>query len=469
MPTINFDTVEFIDRKEKENVHLVMSKSHRDKAKTALKDKDGFTPTDKQLAEATIVEAGLAVLPSSFSLVTPPIRNQGGEGSCVGFGVGYHLLSIEWYYRKLAAAYSNSTNIMSPKYLFDMITTHPDTCNGSVLQYAMNFIKNSGCVIWDTMPYTDLPCTPFVPTAPQAAEAAIFKIGNYATVLSTDIQGIKNILSQNHALAFMWGPDNTYCNVGVKTVFKSFDAAGSIGAHVSAIVGWDDSINAFKIANSWSTGWCDNGYGWIDYQFLAQNTTGLFFCNDSFISPILPVANAGFDRNVTTTTATLDGTGSTSANGSITAYLWTQVSGPNTAVMGNSTGPVNVLTGLITGSYVFNLRVTDSTTAIANDNVSVVCNLVAATAIVLTGSKVIVRGTPTHPLSWTMAGVAGALGAEIQFNTTQPAWSVLRAITPVTGSFTVDSTTKRQLYHYRIKVTKADGSATYSNVFDIQN
>jgi C1A family cysteine protease len=34
------------------------------------------------------------------------------------------------------------------------------------------------------------------------------------------------------------------------------------------VVGYDDEKNAYRIANSWGTDWADNGYGWIDYDFM---------------------------------------------------------------------------------------------------------------------------------------------------------------------------------------------------------
>jgi len=45
---------------------------------------------------------------------------------------------------------------------------------------------------------------------------------------------------------------------------------GVLGGHAVAIVGYDDSKQAFKIANSWGTGWGVNGYGWISYQLFQD-------------------------------------------------------------------------------------------------------------------------------------------------------------------------------------------------------
>jgi C1A family cysteine protease len=37
------------------------------------------------------------------------------------------------------------------------------------------------------------------------------------------------------------------------------------GSHIVAIVDWDDSLGAWRIKNSWGTGWADHGFGYIKY------------------------------------------------------------------------------------------------------------------------------------------------------------------------------------------------------------
>lgn len=69
-----------------------------------------------------------------------------------------------------------------------------------------------------------------------------------------------------------------------------------------------------------------------------------------------PVANAGNTQTITlpTSSVTLDGSAST---GAITSYLWTQISGPNTASIATPTTITTNVTGLIGGAYVFQLSV----------------------------------------------------------------------------------------------------------------
>lgn len=77
-----------------------------------------------------------------------------------------------------------------------------------------------------------------------------------------------------------------------------------------------------------------------------------------------PVANAGADKTITSpaSSTTLDG-GGTDADGNIGAYRWSQVSGPNTAIMSSNTAASPTLSGLVIGRYVFDLVVTDNQTS----------------------------------------------------------------------------------------------------------
>ncbi|MEI9942617.1 MAG: PKD domain-containing protein [Chitinophagaceae bacterium] len=72
-----------------------------------------------------------------------------------------------------------------------------------------------------------------------------------------------------------------------------------------------------------------------------------------------PVANAGNYQNVSQTTAKLNGSGSTD-NVYIMYYEWSQVSGPNTAVIDLPASPTPNVSGLVSGTYTFKLKVTDN-------------------------------------------------------------------------------------------------------------
>lgn len=86
-----------------------------------------------------------------------------------------------------------------------------------------------------------------------------------------------------------------------------------------------------------------------------------------------PVANAGANQNVTTTSVvTLSGTGSTDANGDTLTYAWSFASKPtsSTAALSSATASAPTFTADLAGTYVVNLIVNDG--KVNSSNVSAV-------------------------------------------------------------------------------------------------
>jgi len=90
-----------------------------------------------------------------------------------------------------------------------------------------------------------------------------------------------------------------------------------------------------------------------------------------------PVANAGPDQTVTGGfNITLNGTGSSDAEGPIASYLWQQTSGPAVTLTGATTATPSFSAPKVTTSTVltFNLTVTDGSGATSTDSVAVTVN-----------------------------------------------------------------------------------------------
>ncbi|MBL7741546.1 MAG: T9SS type A sorting domain-containing protein, partial [Chitinophagaceae bacterium] len=88
-----------------------------------------------------------------------------------------------------------------------------------------------------------------------------------------------------------------------------------------------------------------------------------------------PVARTAADSvvlNLPVNSTSLNGSSSTDADGTITSYAWTQLSGPSTAAMANPLTDIAQVTNLATGIYTFQLRVTDNRGASSTKNVRVI-------------------------------------------------------------------------------------------------
>lgn len=204
--------------------------------------------------------------PSSFSLVTPPVGNQGNEWTCAAFASGYAARSIEAYYRTKATSYSTSTNIFSPEYIYNQ-TKFSDCGSGTSITATLDLMKNKGVATWNTMPYSDVNGCSLLPTSAQDADAALNKIGGYSKILNTDKAAIKAMISANHPVIATIVADNSFLNAKAGFIWKVYSGSGAAG-HALIICGYDDAKNAYKVMSSWGTAWGDAGYSWIDYDFF---------------------------------------------------------------------------------------------------------------------------------------------------------------------------------------------------------
>lgn len=92
---------------------------------------------------------------------------------------------------------------------------------------------------------------------------------------------------------------------------------------------------------------------------------------------IAPVANAGVNQDITTTSVTLSGSG-TDTDGTIASYLWTKISGTGGTIT-SATSATTTVTGLTQGTYTFQLKVTDNAGASATATTQVTVTIASTT------------------------------------------------------------------------------------------
>lgn len=180
---------------------------------------------------------------------------------------------------------------------------------------------------------------------------------------------------------------------------------------------------------------------------------------------IAPVARAGNDQTIQlpSSSTNLSGTASSDADGTISSYLWQQVSGPSSATMELITTSNVLISNLRAGVYVFRLTVTDNRGATANDDVRVtvqaaanqppVANAGADKAITLPTSSTTLNGSGTD----SDGNVASYLWAQVS----GPSTSVfsVKNLANVTVSSLVAGT-----YTYRLTVTDNAGATATDQV-----
>lgn len=143
--------------------------------------------------------------------------------------------------------------------------------------------------------------------------------------------------------------------------------------------------------------------GWYVFTLSAvsnKNATGVAFDSVWYVANQPPKAITSGTVAVTTNTVTLYGAGSSDPEGQALAFKWSQTSGPNTSVIALPTTASPVVTGLVNGTYVYQLSITDpaglSSTATETVNVSIAVTQIK-TMIVTTvvATKYFSNGTTT--------------------------------------------------------------------------
>jgi endoglucanase len=125
------------------------------------------------------------------------------------------------------------------------------------------------------------------------------------------------------------------------------------------------------------------------YQWMLQYSRGGATSTPPTSSNISPVSNPGAGQTITlpANSVTLNGSGSSDPDGSISSYQWLQVVGPNNASFSSTSSATTSVSNLVAGTYTFRLIVTDNKGATTANTVNIVVN--AATTVTPTTSGTI--------------------------------------------------------------------------------
>src|SRR4051794_13722716 len=204
-------------------------------------------------------------LPASVMLDMPTPGNQGSQGSCTAWATVYGVGS---YYMHLATGkpYSDTGNL-SPKFTYNQITKGNCTCTSIIDN--LYLLKTQGACTLNTMPYHPEECS-IQPDSVQKNEAIHYTINDWRKVDLHNLNMIKRAVAEKKPVLFAIGIDEGFKTIAPPYIWNK--RAGTPGEpHALVIAGYDNSIKALRVMNSWSTAWGDGGFLWIDYDFFLHN------------------------------------------------------------------------------------------------------------------------------------------------------------------------------------------------------
>lgn len=238
----------------------------------------------------------------------PPINSQMGN-SCVAWATTYYQFTYEVARMNNWDAKNDYSKVFSPKFVWNHINGGID--QGSIRNDCYRILENYGAVTWEDFPQTNLNMDWYQGetyeetvdvlrnsltnrisswTSEYIYEASEIVEGmpNITSYNDSDLDRMKFLLSSGHPLTFSTFIDLFYTETmdnGELICLYLRNNIGYAAGHSMTIVGYDDTISfdlnddnviqdyekgAFKVANSWGTGYGNDGYIWILYD--AFNT-----------------------------------------------------------------------------------------------------------------------------------------------------------------------------------------------------
>ncbi|MDD4308284.1 MAG: NosD domain-containing protein, partial [Thermoplasmata archaeon] len=212
----------------------------------------------------------------------PPVGNQQTQGSCTAWAIGYyHATYIE--NREHPFDLTDPANQISPAFLYNVANGGYN--GGSFMEDVADLLISNGACSMADMPYNTADYTSWPSedwkwvsgmkhraisqnwldlTDPHGMDALKVHLaaGNTATT-GIDVWGnFDDIESYNY----------TYCSSEV--------TGSNRGGHIVAIIGYDDDKptadgkGAFRMVNSWGTGWGEAGFWWMSYEAIVDGVLG---------------------------------------------------------------------------------------------------------------------------------------------------------------------------------------------------
>jgi hypothetical protein len=233
-------------------------------------------------------------MPEKVSLLEycPPRKNQGQQGSCVGWSAGYAARTI--LFAKATGEKPRDVTF-SPSFVYNQIALKD--CQGTYLQKAMELMYNTGALPFSDFAYNEYDCGK-QPTNSQKNQANNYRTKGFNRLsksgdnYSVDLLALKQNLAQGAPVVIGMMVGGTFMTkMNGRDLWlpshKDYDARG-FGGHAMCVIGYDDyrtdQEGAFQIMNSWGEKWGKKGIFWIrysDFEHFTKEAYGLYPMGDS--------------------------------------------------------------------------------------------------------------------------------------------------------------------------------------------
>jgi hypothetical protein len=200
----------------------------------------------------------------------PRPGDQGGQGSCVAWAVGY---AARAYYNAMdsSGARLSRAQIPSPAYIYNSIRfeSAPECNKGSFINDGLNLLKK-GALSLAAYPYDERVCAR--PTPTQTANASEFRINDWLLVDGgSNPDKVKREIAAGHPVVIAVALTDSFFRLRkTKAIWRPTEQEETSGYHAVTIVGYREDGQYFKFINSWGPKWSDGGFGRMSYDAYRQ-------------------------------------------------------------------------------------------------------------------------------------------------------------------------------------------------------
>jgi len=182
---------------------------------------------------------------------------------------------------------------------------------------------------------------------------------------------------------------------------------------------------------------------------------------------VLPVANAGTALSITlpTSSVTLDGSASSSPDGSALTYSWSYVSGPAGYTIASPTGAKTSVTGLVQGTYTFQLIVTNGQGNSSTATVTVTVNPAPVVIPVANAGSNITITLPTNSVTLDGSASSSPDGSALTYAWTYVSGPTGYTITSPAAAKTSVTGLVQGTYAFQLKVSNTSGGSATAMVY----
>jgi C1A family cysteine protease len=208
-------------------------------------------------------------LPAAADLTheCPPIRDQGGLGSCVA---NSSLEAVGFLYTRAGQADPKLSRLFTYYYTRISEGSLPNEDSGCEIRDAMKGLARMGSCLETTWPYLDDGSFYAVePTVAARAEALTHQLLFYYKCPS--LRTVKASIAQGFPVV----QSDACAKTGI--VKYPLPSEAFVGGHAVLFVGYDDAKSLLKAQNSWGAAWGDHGYLYLPYRFAAEGLADDFW------------------------------------------------------------------------------------------------------------------------------------------------------------------------------------------------